>query len=304
MAVNRLWQHYFGIGLVETSEDFGLQSAKPSHAKLLDWLAVELMQPSTPGVAPWSMKHIHRLILNSVAYRQSSRMTPAAFERDPHNRLLARSPRLRVEGEIVRDVVLSAAGLLNPAFGGRAVYPPAPAFLFQPPASYGPKTWKEETGSERYRRSLYTFRFRSIPYPVLQNFDAPNGDASCVRRLRSNSPLQALTSLNEPQFVEAAQALARATVIEGGKSDEQRISYAFRRVLSRRPNAREMRVLIQLLGRQRTRLAEGWVSAAELATGKPETPLDLPNGITPVTLAAFTSVSRALLNLDETFTKE
>ena len=304
VAVNRLWQHYFGIGLVETSEDFGLQSAKPSHAKLLDWLAVELMQPSTPGVAPWSMKHIHRLILNSVAYRQSSRMTPAAFERDPHNRLLARSPRLRVEGEIVRDVVLSAAGLLNPAFGGRAVYPPAPAFLFQPPASYGPKTWKEETGSERYRRSLYTFRFRSIPYPVLQNFDAPNGDASCVRRLRSNSPLQALTSLNEPQFVEAAQALARATVIEGGKSDEQRISYAFRRVLSRRPNAREMRVLIQLLGRQRTRLAEGWVSAAELATGKPETPLDLPNGITPVTLAAFTSVSRALLNLDETFTKE
>ena len=224
VAVNRLWQHYFGIGLVETSEDFGLQSAKPSHAKLLDWLAVELMQPSTPGVAPWSMKHIHRLILNSVAYRQSSRMTPAAFERDPHNRLLARSPRLRVEGEIVRDVVLSAAGLLNPAFGGRAVYPPAPAFLFQPPASYGPKTWKEETGSERYRRSLYTFRFRSIPYPVLQNFDAPKGDASCVRRLRSNSPLQALTSLNEPQFVEAAQALARATVIEGGKSDEQRIS--------------------------------------------------------------------------------
>ncbi len=304
VAVNRIWQQYFGTGILETSEDFGMQSAKPSHPELLDWLAVELMQPSTPGVAPWSLKHLHRLIVNSATYRQSSHVTPALREKDPFNRLLARGPRFRVEGEIVRDLALAASGLLNPALGGRPVYPPAPDFLFQPPASYGPKTWMEETGPERYRRSLYAFRFRSVPYPVLQTFDAPNGDASCVRRLRSNTPLQALTSLNEPQFVEAAQALARRTVAEGGKTDEQRIRYAFRQVLSRAPNAKESRILLDLLAKQRARVAEGWVSATELATGRNGTPGELPDGITPTTLAAYTAVSRALLNLDEAITKE
>jgi mono/diheme cytochrome c family protein len=304
VAVNRIWQQYFGTGIVETPEDLGTQSPRPSHAELLDWLAVELMQPSEPGVAPWSLKHIHRLILNSAAYRQSSRVTPALYEKDPYNRLLARGPRFRVEGEIVRDVALAVSGLLNPALGGRPVYPPAPEFLFQPPASYGPKTWLPETGPERYRRSLYAFRFRSVPYPVLQTFDAPNGDASCVRRLRSNTPLQALTSLNEPQFIEAAQALARKTVTEGGKTDEQRIRYAFRRVLSRQPSTRERQVLLDLLAKQRARVSEGWVNAAELATGKGATPSDLPDGVTPTTLAAYTAVSRALLNLDEAITKE
>ena len=304
VAVNRLWQQYFGVGLVESVEDLGMQSPPASNRELLDWLAVEFMQPSQPGVAAWSVKHLHRLIVSSAAYRQSSRVSPVLLERDPNNRLLARGPRFRVEGEIVRDIALSVSGLMNPTLGGRAVYPPAPEFLFQPPASYGPKTWRVETGPDRYRRSLYTFRFRSIPYPVLQAFDAPNGDASCVRRLRSNTPLQALTSLNEPQFVEAAQALARKSVNEGGKTDDQRITFAFRQVLSRLPQPEELKALRRLLNQQRARIAEGWLNAAEMAVGKSEPVTGLPSGVTPATLAAHTAVARALLNLDETITKE
>jgi len=304
VAVNRLWQQYFGVGLVESVEDLGMQSPPASNRELLDWLAVEFMQPSQPGVAPWSVKHLHRLIVSSAAYRQSSRVSPVLLERDPNNRLLARGPRFRVEGEIVRDIALSVSGLINPTLGGRAVYPPAPEFLFQPPASYGPKTWRVETGPDRYRRSLYTFRFRSIPYPVLQAFDAPNGDVSCVRRLRSNTPLQALTSLNEPQFVEAARALARKSVNEGGKTDDQRITFAFRQVLSRLPQAEELKALRRLLNQQRARIAEGWLNAAEMAVGKSEPMTGLPPGVTPATLAAHTAVARALLNLDETITKE
>ena len=304
VAVNRLWQQYFGVGLVETVEDLGMQSPPASNRELLDWLAVEFMQPSQPGVAPWSTKHLHRLIVSSAAYRQVSRVSPVLLERDPNNRLLARGPRFRVEGEIVRDIALSVSGLMNPTLGGRAVYPPAPEFLFQPPASYGPKTWRVETGSDRYRRSLYTFRFRSIPNPVLQAFDAPNGDAACVRRLRSNTPLQALTSLNEPQFVEAARALARKSVNEGGKTDDQRITFAFRQVLSRLPQPEELKALRRLLNQQRARIAEGWLNAAEMAVGKSEPVTGLPSGVTPATLAAHTAVARALLNLDETITKE
>src|SRR5205085_7469862 len=176
----------------------------------------------------------------------------------PENRLLSHGPRFRVEGEIVRDIALTASGLLNPQIGGASIYPPAPAFLFQPPASYGPKTWKEESGPDRYRRSLYIFKFRSVPYPMLQTFDAPNGDFSCVRRLHSNTPLQALVSLNEPQFVECAQALARKTLEEGGQTDADRISYAFRRALSRQPTSDEKAELLALLQKQKNRIAEGW----------------------------------------------
>src|SRR5205823_5271883 len=193
--------------------------------------------PSTPR--PWSIKHIHRLIVNSATYRQSSRVTPDRYAKDPYNRLLARGPRFRIEGEIVRDIALAASGLLNPALGGRSVYPPAPEFLFQPPASYGPKVWKEESGSERYRRSVYIFKFRSVPHPMLQTLDAPNGDFSCVRRQRSNAPLQALVLLNETEFVECAQALAEKDLAEGGGTDADRVTYAFRRALSRPPSADE-----------------------------------------------------------------
>ena len=296
--VNRVWQAYFGLGLADTPEDFGTRCEKPSHPELLDWIACEFMGSG------WSVKALHRLIVESATYRQSSRVTPDLYSKDPYNRLLARGARFRVEGEIVRDIALSASGLLNPEMGGRSIYPPAPEFLFQPPASYGPKVWKEETGPERYRRSLYIFKFRSVPYPMLQTFDAPNGDFSCVRRQRSNTPLQALISLNETEFVECAQALAHKMLVEGGKTDADRVNYAFRRALSRPPNADERKELLALLDKEKQRIAQGWVNPLELATGKNEKPVELPSGATPTQLAAYTVVSRVLLNLDETITKE
>ena len=296
--VNRVWQAYFGTGIVATPEDFGTQCEAPSHPELLDWLACEFMEHG------WSVKYLHRLIANSATYRQSSRVTTEAYERDPYNRLLARGPRFRVEGEIVRDVALAASGLLNPKVGGRSLMPPAPAYLFQPPASYAPFPWKDEEGPEKYRRALYTFRRRSTPYPMLQTFDVPNADMSCVRRLRSNSPLQALVSLNESIFVECAQALARKTLEDGGKTDAERITYAFRRTLARRPTDQEKQELLALLEKQRTRLAEGWLNPVEIATGESKLPTTMPPGATPTQLAAYTVVSRVLLNLDETITKE
>jgi mono/diheme cytochrome c family protein len=302
--VNRVWQAYFGIGLVSTAEDFGTQSEAPSHPELLDWLACEFMEPLTGGARPWSIKHLQRLIVTSSTYRQSSRVTPELYERDPYNRLLARGPRFRVEGEIVRDVALAASGLLNEQVGGRSTMPPAPAFLFQPPASYAPFPWNDETGPQKYRRALYTFRRRSTPYPVLQTFDVPNADASCVRRQRSNSPLQALVSLNEPIFVECAQALARKCIEEGGKTDAERVNYAFRRVLARPPAAPEKQELLSLLAKEKTRIADGWLNPNEIATGTNQPPAKLPTGATPAQLAAYTVISRVLLNLDETITKE
>jgi mono/diheme cytochrome c family protein len=296
--VNRLWQSYFGVGLVSTSENFGKQSEAPSHPELLDWLAIEFMDRG------WSLKAAHRLMVTSATYRQSSSVTLDLLTRDPYNRLLARGPRMRVEAEIVHDIALAASGLLSAKVGGPSVYPPAPEFLFLPPASYGPKNWYEEKGENRYRRALYTFRYRSVPYPMLQNFDAPNGDSSCVRRSRSNTPLQALTTLNEPLFLEAAQELARRTLREGGATDAQRLSYVFRRCLARTPTAPEAADLLALLDKQKHRLAEGWVSPWDLAGYKPEQRSQLPQGTTPVQVAAWTAVSRVLLNLDETITKE
>jgi len=296
--VNRIWQAYFGTGLVSTPEDFGKQSEAPSHPELLDWLAVEFMERG------WSMKAIHRLIVTSATYRQSSKVTPELYARDPYNRLLARGPRLRVEAEIVRDIALAASGLLNHKVGGPSVFPPAPEFLFVPPASYGPKIWHEATGPDRYRRAIYTFRYRSVPYPMLQTFDAPNGDTSCVRRARSNTPLQALTTLNEPLFMEAARALALRTVKQGGLTDAQRLNYAFRRVLARRPTAQESAELLSLLNSQRKRFTAGELNPWNLATNDPDKPMPLPKGVTMEQLAAWTVVSRVLLNLDETITKE
>src|SRR5438093_712678 len=225
-------------------------------SKTLDFRLQTLDSPR-----PWSLKHIHRLIVTSATYRQGSKVTPELLAKDPYNRLLARGPRLRLEAETVRDIALSASGLLNPKIGGPSVFAPAPEFLFQPPASYAPFPWKEETGPERYRRALYTFRRRSTPYPMLQVFDAPNGDFSCVRRMRSNTPLQALVSLNETVFVECAQALARKILEEGGNNDGNRIVYAFRRALSRAPAPDEKAELLALLQNQQHRISEGWVNA-------------------------------------------
>jgi len=296
--VNRIWQAYFGTGLVETSEDFGRQAAAPSHPELLDWLACEFMDNS------WSVKKLHRLIVSSATYQQSSRVTPELLARDPYNRLLARGPRFRVDAELVRDIALASSGLLNPKLGGRAVMPPAPDFLFKPPASYGDFPWKNEEGDERYRRAVYTFRRRSTPFPSLLVFDAPVGDFSCVRRQRSNTPLQALTTLNEPMFMEAAQALALRTLRDGGASNTDKLIFAFRRCTARIPTREEQGELLALLAKQEQRFTGQDAAAWLLATADPKNPPALPATATPAKLAAWTAVSRVLLNLDETITKE
>ncbi|EDY22113.1 protein of unknown function DUF1549 [Chthoniobacter flavus Ellin428] len=297
VMVNRIWQSYFGIGIVATPEDFGTQGEAPSHPELLDYLACEFMDHG------WSIKYLQRLIVNSATYRQNSKVTPELYQRDQYNRLLARGPRFRVDGEIVRDIQLSVSGLLNPEMGGMPTMPPAPLFLFQPPASYAPFPWVEAVGPERYRRAVYTWRRRSTPYPMLQTFDAPDGNTVCARRSRSNTPLQALTTLNETVAIEAARAFARHVLEEGGKSDAERIDYAYRRALSREPNAAEREEILSLLTKQQQRIAEGWIDPWELATGQRERPA-VPAGTTPAQLAAYTVVSRVLLNLDEAITKE
>jgi hypothetical protein len=300
--VNRIWQAYFGTGLVATAEDLGTQGEPPSNPALLDWLAVELMDHN------WSIKHIHRLIVESSTYRQSSLVTPQLLERDPANRLFARGPRYRVDAELVRDVALSASGLLNPTLGGPSVFPPAPEFLFKPPASYGLKTWDVATGPDRYRRGIYTFRFRSVPYPMLQNFDAPTGEVACARRARANTPLQALTTLNEPLFMECAKALALTLVKEGGSNDSDRLTTGIRRCLSRKPRGDELQVLQAFLERERLRFARSdadpWLLLADGQKSKQNIAAQLSAGTSPNELAAWTAVARVMLNLDETITKE
>jgi hypothetical protein len=284
--VNRVWQNFFGAGIVATSEDLGTQSEAPSHRELLDYLAVEFMDKG------WDMKKLNRLIVLSSTYRQSSHITPELYAMDPYNRLLARGPRFRVDAEVVRDIALAASGLLNPAIGGPSVYPPAPAFLFRQPVSYSNKDWFTSEGPDRYRRALYTFRFRSVPYPMLQVFDAPSGESSCVRRARSNTPLQALTMLNEPLFLETARELAARTLRDGGADDSQRMRYAFRRCVGRIPDETETSELLALLHKEEKRFTEFGRNPAQFS------------GTADATRAAWTAVSRVLLNLDETITKE
>ena len=290
--VNRMWLEVFGTGIVETAEDFGAQASPPSHPELLDWLAVDFMDKG------WDVKSTLRTILLSATYRQSSVAAPDLLSRDPYNRLLARGPRFRVDAEIVRDITLASSGLLDSRVGGDNAFPPAPAFLFQPPTSYGPKVWEESKGPDKYRRALYTFRFRTVPYPILQTFDAPNGEASCVRRSRSNTPLQALALLNEPLSLEAAQALAARTMEEGGATDEQRLRYMVRRVLSRAPTTPEAQELLALLSKEQARFAGGALDAAKFAGPA------VAKGTDAARAAAWTAVSRVVLNLDETITKE
>jgi hypothetical protein len=299
--VNRIWQAYFGTGLSATAEDLGTQGEPPSHPALLDWLAVELMDHN------WSLKHVHRLIVSSATYQQSSRVTSQLLARDPENRLLARGPRFRVDAEVVRDIALAVSGLLNPKIGGPSVYPPAPEFLFTPPASYGPKIWRTDTGPDRYRRALYTFRFRSVPYPALQNFDSPNGEFACARRPKSNTPLQALTTLNEPVFVECARAMAIGLLANGDESDSQRVASAVRRCLAREPDDSEIRVLQSFLDGQRKRFSSGtdpWPLLSDDEKAKEKLAAAMPGGASPADLAAWTALARVVLNLDETITKE
>ncbi|MEN8736470.1 MAG: PSD1 and planctomycete cytochrome C domain-containing protein [Akkermansiaceae bacterium] len=289
--VNRIWQGYFGKGLVETTEDLGLQSPRPSHPELLDWLAVEFMEND------WSMKHLHRLIVSSATYQQLSRHESLLSQRDPYNRLIARGPRLRVKAETIRDIHLSASGLIHHQVGGRAVFPPAPDFLFQKPSSYGPKIWFTEQDEQRYRRALYTFRFRSVPYPMLVAFDAPTGDAACVRRTVSTTPLQALVTLNEEMSVEAAVALGHL-ILKDGKD----FAKAFERCTSRVPNEQETQILAQLFEQQRKAYLQDKDSAKTLIDTYKPISVDITQH-DPVDLAAATAVAQALLNLDETISK-
>lgn len=298
-AVNRIWQAYFGSGLVTTAEDLGTQGDLPTHPELLDWLACELMEHG------WSQKHIHRLIVSSAAYQQSAAASPELLARDPANQLLARGSRYRVDAETVRDVSLAVSGLLTQKIGGPSVYPPAPEFLFQPPTSYGPKIWDYDADADKYRRALYTFRYRSVPYPAFESFDAPRGDVACVRRPRSNTPLQALTTLNESLYLECARELARRIVVEGGQGDDERIRYAVRRCLSRSPSPKELATLAKFLGEQKQSFQAEDVDPWQLLTdddsqkGKP-----LAGGAAPADVAAWTALARVVLNLDETITKE
>ncbi len=296
VAVNRVWQSIFGTGLVETPEDFGTRTPVPLHADVLDWLAVDFMEHG------WSQKHLIRTLITSRTYQQSSRATPAQIERDPGNRHLARGPRFRADAEVVRDLALSASGLLSAKVGGPSVFPPVPENVLA--YNYSKVTyWDVPKNEDRYRRSLYVFRKRSMPDPMLSAFDAPNGDFSCVRRVRSNTPLAALTGLNETILVEAAQALAVRVWREGGATDAARITHAYRLCTSRAPRPPEVKSVQQLLASTRERLRSGELKAPDIAFSELTRATELPADAAPIDLAAWTIVSRVLLNLDETLTK-
>ncbi len=231
VIVNRVWQQYFGRGIVETDNDFGSQGTPPSHPELLDWLAMEFMQQK------WSLKALHRLIVTSQTYQQSSANRPDLLEKDPQNYLLARQTRLRLDAEIVRDVCLSVSGLLSPKMGGPPVYPPIPDGVMG--QGQVKRVWTVSKGEDRYRRSLYTFLYRSAPPPWLTVFDAPEGITSCTRRMRSNTPLQSLTLLNDKGFFECANALEKSIRNEG-------LEATFIRCTSRAPKPDELTVLKKL----------------------------------------------------------
>ncbi len=296
VVVNQTWQAIFGTGLVETAEDFGTRAPVPEYRDLLDWLAVDFMEHH------WSRKHLIRTILSSATYQQSSVISTELLERDPRNRLLARGPRFRTNAEVIRDIALTASGLLTNKVGGPSVIPPVPKNVLDYNYSY-PGYWTPATGPERYRRSVYLFRKRSMPDPVMSNLDSPNGDFSCARRVRSNTPLAALTGLNEPIFVEAARAMALRVLREGGADDAQRIDYAFLLCTSRRPKPEEREEVLKLLKSRRQQLAEGWLNPRAVMSGDPDILPSLPVKTTPQDGAAWTLVARVLLNLDETISK-
>jgi hypothetical protein len=295
VQVNRVWQAIFGRGLVETPEDFGTRAPLPEHLAVLDWLSVDFMDHG------WSTKRLIRTIVTSAVYQQTSQVSAEQLERDPHNVWLARGPRFRVEAEVLRDIALSAAGILNPAMGGPSIYPPVPESVLSD--NYVRPEWKPAEGPDRYRRGLYVFRKRSMPDPVLTSLDAPNGDAACARRSRSNSPLASLISLNEPIFVEAARAMALRILREGGDSEASRANYAYRLCTGRDATPAERTEILNLISASRQRLADGWLSINEVATGNPAKKPDIPAHAKPQDAAAWTIVARVVLNLDETLNK-
>lgn len=292
VMVNRLWEKLFGDGLVRTSEEFGSQGDPPTHPELLDWLAVEFMDSG------WDIKGMLKLLTTSATYRQTSRVTPELLERDPDNVLLARGPRVRMTAEMIRDQALAAAGLLSPKLAGPPVRPPQPSIGLS--AAFGSGIdWQTSDGEDRYRRGLYTTWRRSNPYPSMATFDAPNREVCTLRRPRTNTPLQALVTLNDPVFVEAAQGLARRMLAHQGDAAEK-AAFGFRICLARPPSQYERARLTELYETARTELAAAPDRAAALAAS-PAPPTD--SAPDPVDLAAWTVVGNVLLNLDEMFMK-
>jgi hypothetical protein len=292
VTVNRYWEHLFGRGLVATSEDFGSQGELPTHPELLDWLALRLMDSG------WDTKALLKLIVMSATYRQSSVVTPASAAADPDNRWLARGPRVRLSAEMVRDQALQAAGLLSRKMYGPPVKPPQPSLGLS--AAFGSSTdWQASTGEDRYRRAIYTTWRRSNPYPSMATFDAPNREVCTVRRNRTNTPLQALVTLNDPVYVEAAQALGRV-MLGANADDKERISMGFERCLLRVPEDQELQALQGLLADVRADLASR-PDDARLLTTDPLGPLS--DGMSAIDAAAFTVVANVLLNADEMLLK-
>ncbi len=294
VAINRIWAAYFGSGIVLTAEDFGTKGERPTHPELLDWLATEFIRRG------WDMKAMHRLIVTSATYRQSSAATPQLIERDPMNRLLARGPRLRLEAEMVRDQALSVAGLLSGRIGGPSVMPPQPDGIWNSP--YSGDKWETPTGENRYRRGLYTFWKRTSPYPSFTSFDAPSREYCVVRRPRTNTPLQALTLLNDPVYVEAAQTLARRMVKEAGATDDRsRALRGWRLCVARTPNEPEIARLLLVYQQELDRFRHDSKAAAAMAGNAAGAAM--PAGVDSAQLAAWTVVANVLLNLDETLNK-
>ncbi len=290
VTVNRQWASLFGVGIVPTSEDFGVQGAPPSDQSLLDWLAIEFVESG------WSLKKLHRLLVTSSTYRQSSQIAPEAFAADPVNVYLARAPRKRLEAEMILDSTLCACGLLSEKMGGPGVRPPQPTGITE--VAYGNPAWVPSTGEDRFRRGIYTFIKRTAPFAALLTFDATSGTACTARRDVSNTPLQALTLLNDVIFQEAAQNCGRLLAARDG-TDDVRIVYAVRRVLTRPPTDGELSELAAFLTLQRQRLAGGELDAAQIAGGSVE---DVPREQV-VERAAWTTLARALLCLDEAITR-
>jgi hypothetical protein len=310
VCVNRVWQHLFGKGLVGTPNDFGTRGEPPSHPDLLDWLASEFVSPTPGAVAapanefaspetrhPWSMKDLIRLIVTSNTYCQSSRTRADLAESDPTNALLARQSRYRLEAEVVRDECLAASGLLTPTIGGPSVRPPQPAGVSD--LTYaGSVKWTESTGPDRYRRGMYTWFQRTSPYPMLMTFDSPDGVNCTVRRERSNTPLQALTLLNDAVFVECAQSMARRVLKESSGDPQQRVNATFRLCMSRAATTSEAERLLRAYGEFAQLCRSNAESAAKLLGSGTWGDAD------PAEAAALVAVARTILNLDEFVTRE
>ena len=290
VTVNHFWEALFGQGIVLTAEDFGSQGDPPSHPELLDWLATEFMRDG------WSQKKMLRLIVTSATYRQSSNITPQLEERDPYNRLLARGPRFRVEAETVRDIALDSSGLLSAKIDGPSVFPYQPEGVWD--LVYNDDKWVMSAGEDRYRRGLYTFTRRSAPYPSLVTFDAPSREFCVIRRVRTNTPLQALTTLNDPVFFDAARSLAKKMMQEAGPDPSARITDGFRRCTSRRPTPQESERILGYYNQELSRFEKDQDAAAKVIKGYDDPALKAPEQ------AAWTMVANVMLNLDETITKE